>query len=307
MSRPSAASPIVPVTTTRSPGFAPLRRTILPGGTRPNAVIEIIRGPGVETVSPPSSGQPNFAASSPSPRANGVNQASSAARNASVSTKPAGVAPLAARSERFTRSALRASVSGGSSGRKCTPSTMASVVTTMSSPDGFNAAASSSRLKAPGLVAIGRKYRAISESSPAVDGALATRELVGAKLSRDLVEHGVHHAGLILFDKGVRDVDIFGHDHTARHILAMLQLIRTRAQHRAQDRVDPLQRPPLRQRVIDQRIEFSLVAHHAGHHVTEERCLGGEIFVALDLTAEPVALELGKDVVEPGAADVHLV
>ena len=59
ISRPSAASPIVPVTTTRSPGLAPLRRTILPGGTRPNAVTEIISGPGVETVSPPSSGQPN--------------------------------------------------------------------------------------------------------------------------------------------------------------------------------------------------------------------------------------------------------
>ena len=90
ISRPSAASPIVPVTTTRSPGLAPLRWTILPGGTRPNAVIEIISGPGVETVSPPSSGQPNCSASSPSPRANGASQASSALRSASVSTKPAG-------------------------------------------------------------------------------------------------------------------------------------------------------------------------------------------------------------------------
>ena len=58
----------------RSPGAAPLRRTILPGGTRPNAVTEIITGPGVETVSPPSSGQPNRLASSPSARANGASQ-----------------------------------------------------------------------------------------------------------------------------------------------------------------------------------------------------------------------------------------
>ena len=57
-------------------------------------MIEIISGPGVETVSPPSSGQPNCLASSPSPRANGVSQASSAARSASVSTKPAGVGAL---------------------------------------------------------------------------------------------------------------------------------------------------------------------------------------------------------------------
>ena len=53
-------------------------------------MIEIISGPGVETVSPPSSGQPNDAASSPSACANGFSQASSTVRNASVSTKPAG-------------------------------------------------------------------------------------------------------------------------------------------------------------------------------------------------------------------------
>ncbi|MGY4193005.1 hypothetical protein ACVIM9_002346 [Bradyrhizobium sp. USDA 4520] len=38
-------------------------------------MIEIISGPGVETVSPPSSGQPKCAASSPSARANGFSQA----------------------------------------------------------------------------------------------------------------------------------------------------------------------------------------------------------------------------------------
>ena len=50
-----------------------------------------------------------------------------------------------------------------------------------------------------------------------------------------------------------------------------------------------------------------LIAHHAGHDVAEERGLGRQIFVALDLAAEPVALELGEDVVDPGAADIHLV
>ena len=39
------------------------------------------------------------------------------AGNASVSRKPTGFAPLAARSDRFTRSALRAIASGGSSGK----------------------------------------------------------------------------------------------------------------------------------------------------------------------------------------------
>ena len=46
--------------------------------------------------------------------------------SASVSRNPSGRAPLAARSERFTRSAFLATVSGGSSGKKCTPPTMPS-------------------------------------------------------------------------------------------------------------------------------------------------------------------------------------
>ena len=70
---------------------------------------------------------------------------------------PQGVAPLEARSDRFTRSALRATVSGGSSGRKCTPSTMASVFTTRSSPVALRIAASSTRPNAPGSVASGLK------------------------------------------------------------------------------------------------------------------------------------------------------
>ena len=54
-------------------------------------------------------------------------------------------------------------------------------------------------------------------------------------------------------------------------------------------------------------IELGLIAHHAGHHVAEERGLGRQIFIALDLAAEPMALEFGKDVVDPGAADIHLI
>src|SRR6201999_3375788 len=53
--------------------------------------------------------------------------------------------------------------------------------------------------------------------------------------------------------------------------------------------------------------ELRLVAHHPGYDVAEERRLGGQIFVAFDLAAEPVAFELGEDVVDAGAPDVHLV
>src|ERR1700690_1313834 len=51
---------------------------------------------------------------------------------------------------------------------------------------------------------------------------LPPRELVGAELAGDLVEHRVHHAGLLRLDEGVRDIDIFRHHDAARHILAML-------------------------------------------------------------------------------------
>src|SRR6516165_7545170 len=313
MSRPSAASPIVPLTTTRSPGPAPRRRTILPDGTCPNAEIETMIGPGVETVSPPNSGQPYCPASSPSPRAKGVSQASSTLRNASVSRKPAGIAPLAARSDKFLRSALRATVSGGSSGRKCTPSTMASVFRTRSSRDGLRIAASSRRPNAPGSVASGLKYRAISASSPdgpapgAIISAACPLELIGAELSRDLIEHRIHHARLIGFDKGVGDVDIFGDHYAARHVLATLQFVSTGAQHRAQDGIDPLQRPTSRQRLVDQGIEFRLIAHHARDDVAEEGGFRRQIFFPFDLAAEPVAFEFGENVVDARAGNVHLV
>src|SRR4051812_32331482 len=132
-------------------------------------------------------------------------------------------------------------------------------------------------------------------------------ELVTAKLAADLVEHSVDHAGLLAIDEGVGDVDIFGHDDAARHVLAMFQFVGPCPQHRAQDRFDALQRPALRQRLVDQRIELLLVAHDAGNDVAEERRFRREICIALDLVAEPVALELRKNVVDAGTTDIHLV
>src|SRR5260370_9919884 len=136
---------------------------------------------------------------------------------------------------------------------------------------------------------------------------LPTRELVGAELARDLVEHRVHHAGLVLFDKGVRDIDVFVTHHAAGVVIAMLQFVGARPQLRAQNGVDPLRRPALRQRIVDQGVELGLVAHHAGNHIAEERRLRRQIFIALDLVAEPMTLELGKNVVDSGATDVHLI
>jgi len=116
--RPSAASAIVPVTTTRSPGLAPLRRIIFPWKTAPRAAIEIVIGPGVRSVSPPSRGNSKNSASSPRPRANGSSHAGPiSCGSASASRNPSGRAPLAARSDRFTRNAFLATASAGSSGK----------------------------------------------------------------------------------------------------------------------------------------------------------------------------------------------
>src|SRR5262245_42623947 len=105
----------------------------------------------------------------------------------------------------------------------------------------------------------------------------------------------------------MRDVDIFRHHDTAGHVLAMLELVGAGTQHRAQNGVNPLQGPTLRERIVDQRIEFRLVAHDAGDDVTEKRRFRRQIFFALDLIADPVALELGEHVVDAGTGNIHLV
>jgi hypothetical protein len=56
-----------------------------------------------------------------------------------------------------------------------------------------------------------------------------------------------------------------------------------------------------------QRIEFQLLAHHAADDVTEKSRFGRQVLLALDLAADPVTFELGQDLVQRGACDVHLV
>src|SRR6516164_9843459 len=135
--------------------------------------------------------------------------------------------------------------------------------------------------------------RAVGHASAlvATSGSLAPRKFLGTEPARDLVQHCVHHASLFPLDKGVRDIDIFGYYDPAGHVAAVLELIGARTQDRAQNRIDPLQRPALRQRLVDQRIEPGLVAHDARDDVAKEGGFCGKVFLALDLAAEPVAFE----------------
>src|SRR5688500_10624950 len=106
---------MVPVTMIASPARAPARLTMVPVGNEPSIAIEMVSGPEVRSVSPPSSGQPYFSASSLSPVAKEDSHDSEMSfHNASETRNPSGLAPLAARSDKFVRNALRASGPGGS-------------------------------------------------------------------------------------------------------------------------------------------------------------------------------------------------
>src|ERR1700691_6236304 len=137
------------------------------------------------------------------------------------------MAPLAARSERLTRSSFCATCAGGSSGRKCTPSTIASVLRTYCSPGGPSISATSSlRPSAPGA-ASGAKKRAMRWNSSRCGAAVTVPplEFVRPERARQVVEHAIDHARLLAFVEGVADVEIFADHHRRRHILARQQLI----------------------------------------------------------------------------------
>src|SRR6185312_13349690 len=223
-------------------------------------------------------------ASSRRPSANRFNQSAPMSfGSASETRKPSGVAPLAARSERLTRSALRATSAASSWGKKCTPPMMASVLSTTSVPGaGVRKAASSVSASAPGCVAIGLKKSAIRRSSADILSSeapmgLSGGEFVGPQLARQLVEHGVDHAGLVAADEGGGDVGVFGDDGARRHVLAMHELVGPGPHRCAQDRLDALQGPRLLQGLVDHRIEHTLLAQHAGDDVAEERGLGRQV------------------------------
>ena len=119
------ASPSVPLTYTSSPGRAPLRSKACRAGTSPKTVMQMFSGPRV--VSPPTSSHPCASASASRPCEKAASQSSVASGRDSASVKATGRAPQAARSLRFTASALWPSVRGSTSGKKWRPATSMSV------------------------------------------------------------------------------------------------------------------------------------------------------------------------------------
>src|SRR5215813_4234265 len=119
-------------------------------------------------------------------------------------------------------------------------------------------------------------------SSPlATAGALA-RKVFGPRLMAELIEDAVDHFRLLALEKGVRKIDILGNHHARRHVLAHQHLVGAGTQNGAQNRVDAIEPPALREMTVDERIDAALLAHHAFHDVTEELELRVAILATFD-------------------------
>ena len=110
-------------------------------------------------------------------------------------------------------------------------------------------------------------------------------------------------------DKGIGDIDIFGNDHARRNVrLAERVRQRPARQHRAQQRLHPLQRPALGERLVDRRIELALVGGPR-----PSRCRGRRRPRLADIcspSTSPPSLWLSnwaKISFKIGAGDVHLI
>ncbi len=218
--RPKAASPIVPETYSKSPARAVDRRNSSPSLIAPNAVTVMLRGPGEATVSPPTRCIPAARWSRASRLQKHSNHDLAWSRfqargSTSDNVYTLGMAPIAARSDRFTASALAATASGGSDDRKWISDTMVSVVTTTRWPNcNGMMAASSNRPRAPGSPAArGAKNwdissNSLSRSTPI--GAIRTfRQFRRTEFSRKLIQNGIHEGWFLASEKRMGHIHIF--------------------------------------------------------------------------------------------------
>src|SRR6185437_4199034 len=119
-----------------------------------------------------------------------------------------------------------------------------SVVSTYCSPAGPSISATSSvRLSAPGP-ASGAKKRAMRSNSPSGGvGGLVIPQALGADRAGKAIEHAVHQSGLLAGKEGMSNIEIFADDDARRHTRPCQKLIHGNAQDRAEDDLQPLERP----------------------------------------------------------------
>src|SRR5450755_2871600 len=88
------------------------------------------------------------------------------------------------------------------------------------------------------------------------------RKLLGPCRMGEPVKDAIHHLRLLLGEKGMRDVHIFGDHDAGRDVAANEELIGSGAEDGAQDRIDAGKPPALGELLVDQRVDAELLAHH---------------------------------------------
>src|SRR5579862_212343 len=168
---------------------------------------------------------------------------------------------------------------------------IASVVSTYCWPSGPSISATSSiSPSAPGA-ASGAKKRAMRSNSPR-RGAVATvifPRTLGPERPREPVEHAVDEPWLLAGEESMRDVEIFADGNADRHFRPRQQFVSTRTQDRAQDDLEPLQRPIRRERRGDLAIELLAPRRSAFDQLREQALVGGAEILALALMAKAMA------------------
>ena len=204
---------------------------MVPSGTLPNMAMEIVTGPGVRSVSPPNSGQPNMPASSRRPSAKAA--------------KPI-VADLLRQRQR-QQETERARALGGEIGQ-IHPQRLARHVACRvvgkemhAADDGVgleHQVAARRRLDEGGIVGkaerarMGRDRLEIARDQTVFGRTIVMRaamaspgEFGRAQFARQLIEHGIDHAGLVALDESGGDIGIFRHHDARRHVAAVVELV----------------------------------------------------------------------------------
>src|SRR5690606_9901702 len=267
----AAASPSVPVTHASSPARAPSRRRAAPGSTQPCTVTHTDSGPRV--VSPPTSATPCALASARNPSRKPSSQPASASGSDSDRLAHAGVAPIAARSDRFTASAFQPMSAAGVPSGKCTPALRVSVAIASSMPaGGCSSAASSPMPRTTSSRAVARRRMWSMKVNSMAGRVAALAPLLqalfhGAPGGGGVVEHAVDVGVAVLGTEALGAVDgLIDHD-PVRDVQAVAQLVGGDAQRGALDLVH------LRDAAVDEfvqrGVQFGVVAEHAAHQVLE--------------------------------------
>src|SRR6185312_15252364 len=153
----------------------------------------------------------------------------------------------------------------------------------------------------------GAKKRWMRSNSPRGRAATAGLQIAGAQHMRDAVEHAVDQARLLAREERVGDVEILADDDTRWHVGPRQQLIGAGAQHGAQDRLEPIERPVGGERARQRAVEIRLAHDSAVDDIGEESRISLAVILAVLLAVEAMLLEFGDHRGRRRAAQIDLI